>query len=147
MEHILKSDRVNNKEYIKKITRIVQTIMSISQNNLKIAQIFEKVVNIIFEVKIHIKSLIIKEFIFISDKKTQEIHFCFYFIEKFYLFESYLYNFQEFEKLSTLTSILIKIVFNQIHIHSSNYYNLDASSANKDLKIYFKIFILLSECV
>jgi len=42
-----------------------------------------------------------------------DINFAFYFIEEFYLYSSYLNNFKEFDKLSSLTGFLIKTVFSQ----------------------------------
>ena len=51
---LLTSDRMEKIEYVKKVTKMVQAIMRVAQNNFLMAQILERVVNLIFNVYINL---------------------------------------------------------------------------------------------
>ena len=48
--NLIKNTKMDNKENIKRITKLVQALLKISSENIKVAQIFEKDVMLIFEV-------------------------------------------------------------------------------------------------
>jgi len=48
--NLVSSNSIEKLDYLKKITKLVQALMKISKENIKVAQVLEKDVNTIFQV-------------------------------------------------------------------------------------------------